>query len=262
MTSARAVAKQATRKIIGDSRWDQLTVRRHAHSLTWLGRHYGSDKAGPFHRYTTHYQRFFEPLRHERLVLLELGVGGYARTGVGGASLRMWKQFFPRAVIAGLDLEDKSFVEEPRIRTFQGDQSDPELLRRIVDELGAPTIVIDDGSHLSPHVRASFDVLFPLLQPNGYYVIEDTQASYWPEWQGAEEIDAPDTTMALVKRLVDGLNYEEFVDESYEPTYTDLHVTEVHCYHNLVIIRKGRNREGTQKRLILKERYRAAGSRR
>ncbi len=54
--------------------------------------------------------------------------------------------------------------------------------------------------------------------------------------------------MALVNDLIDGLNYEEYVDESYEPTYTDLHVVAVHAYHNLVFIERGENREGTNRR--------------
>jgi hypothetical protein len=61
--------------------------------------------------------------------------------------------------------------------------------------------------------------------------------------------------MALVKRLVDGLNYEEYVDEDYQPTHFDQHVVAVHCYHNLVIIEKGVNEEGTNKREALPERY-------
>ena len=71
----------------------------------------------------------------------------------------------------------------------------------------------------------------------------------------SEDRDAPDTTMGLVKRLVDGLNHEEFVDEDYQPTYADRHVGGVHCYHNLVILEKGENAEGTNKREVLQERY-------
>lgn len=255
MAKPRTVAKKAAQSVLGDTRWERFLVRRYSHSLTWLARYFGSDKAGPLHRYTRHYQRFFEPMRNERMVVLEIGIGGYSRSGEGGASLRMWKYFFPHSQIVGLDLQDKRFVEEQRIRVFQGDQSDPALLTSIVEEVGRPHIIIDDGSHRPPHVLASFEVLFPLLQDNGWYVIEDTQSSYWPEWQGAADRHAQGTTMALVKDLVDGLNYEEFVDEPYEPTYTDLHVTEVHCYHNLVFIKKGLNKEGTYKKRILKQRY-------
>ena len=45
------------------------------------------------------------------------------------------------------------------------------------------------------------------------------------------------------------------VDEPYEPTYTDTHVTGVFFYHNLVFIQKGENKEGSKRRQILKDRY-------
>jgi hypothetical protein len=61
--------------------------------------------------------------------------------------------------------------------------------------------------------------------------------------------------MAMLKRLVDGLNHEEFVDEDYQPTYTDEHVVGAHFFHNLAILEKGVNAEGTHKRSILKKRY-------
>jgi demethylmacrocin O-methyltransferase len=64
--------------------------------------------------------------------------------------------------------------------------------------------------------------------------------------------------MDLVKDLVDGLNHEEFLLEGYEPTYTDQWVRAVHCYHNLVIIEKGDNREGTNRDNVAHELYGAS----
>ena len=223
-------------------------------NLTELAQEFKTDKWGT-HRYTTHYQRHLEHLRGERFSMLEIGIGGYARAKQGGSSLRMWKHFFPKAQIIGLDIEDKSFVEQRRIKTYQGSQTDEAVLERIFAENPDIKVVVDDGSHRPPHIRKSFDVLFPLLPSDGIYAIEDTQTSYWPEWMGSDDLQDPTTTMALVKSLVDGLNYEEFVDESYEPTYSDLNVVAVHAYHNLVIIEKGRNAEGTNRRSILRKRY-------
>ncbi|MET9021343.1 class I SAM-dependent methyltransferase [Actinopolymorpha sp. NPDC004070] len=222
--------------------------------LCKLARHYKTDKWGG-HRYAQHYQRHLQHLKNERFNLLEIGIGGYSRAGQGGASLRMWKQFFPKAEIYGMDIQDKSFVDEDRITTFVGDQSDPDSLRAIAEKIGQLDVIIDDGSHRSPHVRTSFETLFPLLVDGGIYAVEDIQSSYWPEWMGSEDLNAPNTSMALLKGLADGLNYEEFVTEGYEPTYTDLNVVAVHFYHNLVIIEKGKNAEGTNKRRILKKRY-------
>lgn len=232
----------------------QLRRRRlRAMSLTELAQEFGTDKFGS-HRYTPHYERHLEHLREREFTMLEIGIGGYDRQW-GGASLRMWKHFFPKAQILGLDINDKSFVDAPRIKTIQGSQTDEALLRRIVEEHGPVEVVVDDGSHRPEHIRETFRVLFPLLAPQGIYAIEDTQTSYWPEWGGSEDRQDPATTMALVKDLLDGLHYEEFVDDDYVATYSDLHVVAVHVFHNLVIIEKGDNTEGTNKRRVLKARY-------
>jgi hypothetical protein len=229
-------------------------------SLTELAQEFGSDKWG-LHRYTPHYERHFAHLRNQEMLVLELGIGGYARERQGGASLQMWKWFFPRAQVVGVDIEDKSFVDEERITSYVGSQTDRGLMRRIVKRYGEPTIVIDDGSHRPPDVRKSFRLLFPMLADGGIYVVEDIQTSYWPQWKGSLDLDDPTTSMAMVKSLLDGLNHEEFLDEAYEPSYTDLHVTAVHCYHNLVVIEKGSNLEGSNKRDTNKRWYaRQAGA--
>jgi cephalosporin hydroxylase len=222
--------------------------------LPRLATHFGTDKWGA-HRYAQHYQTHLQHLRTKPVAILEIGIGGYSRAGQGGASLRMWKHFFPAGRIVGLDLRDKSFVEEDRIRSYRGDQTDADLLRRIVAESGPFDVIIDDGSHQPAHIIASFGVLFPLLKDDGIYVVEDTQTSYWPEWGGSEDIKDESTSMAFLCRMADGLNYEEFVDESYQPSYTDTHVTGLHFYHNLVFVQKGINVEGTRKKAILKKRY-------
>lgn len=220
--------------------------------LTELAVEFGTDKWG-VHRYTPHYQRHLEHLRGEEFTLLELGVGGYDRS-IGGASLKMWKWFFPKAHVIGLDIEDKTALSAGRITVVQGDQTDEALLTSLMAE-HQPSVVIDDGSHVPEHVRASFGVLFPLLPDDGVYAIEDTQTSYWPEWGGQADPRARGTSMDLVKDLVDGLNFEEYVDP-HEPSYTDRWVRSVHCYHNLVVVEKGDNVEGTNKFDVLEERYR------
>lgn len=156
----------------------------------------------------------------------------------------MSKQFFPRAAIFGLDINDKSRLEEPRIRIVPGDQSDPASLRDIAEQIGRLDVIIDDGNHLSPHVLTTFETLFPLLEPHGISIVEDLQTSYGPEWQGSQDRNGPDTSMWLLKRLVDGLNDEEFVDDDREPAYTDQHAVAAHLCHNEAILEKGFKRGG------------------
>lgn len=109
--------------------------------------------------------------------------------------------------------------------------------------------MIDDGSHHPEDVRETFRIVFPLLADGGVYV-EDIQTSYWPKWGGQVDRQDPTTTMALVKGLVDGLNWVEFLDEGFTPSYTDQNVKAVHCYHNLVFIEKGLNHEPTNREEI------------
>lgn len=252
MSMLKGAAVKTVKPLVSDRVWQRL--RRaggdtgpawHRMDLTEIGRHFRTDKAGPGHHYTQHYERHFGHLRDEAFTLLEIGIGGYAREGEGGKSLRMWKHFFPRAQIVGLDIQDKSFVEEPRITAYQGSQVDEEVLRRIVAERGPLKVVVDDGSHRPEHIRETFRLLFPLIEPDGLYAIEDTQTSYWGRWGGDPDRHATHTTMALVKDLLDGLNHEEYPQADYEPTYSDRHVIAVHAYHNLVIIEKGLNNEGS-----------------
>ncbi|MBF0817513.1 class I SAM-dependent methyltransferase [Microbacterium paludicola] len=216
-------------------------------SLTDLAIRFGTDKWGGDgnfqHWYTPHYERHLGHLRDEEFMLLEIGIGGYASPGQGGASLRMWKEFFPRAQIVGLDIQDKEFVREPRIHPHRGSQDDPSVIEQIVAEHGRPTVVVDDGSHNPQHIRATFGFLFPLLADGGIYAIEDTQTSYWPAFGGSPDLQDRTKTMGLVKDLLDGLNWEEWRPDGAAPTYTDAHVVAIHAYHNLVIIEKGENRE-------------------
>ena len=250
MSMLKSAATRTIKPLVSDRVWQRLRRlggapppdRFAGLSLTEIGRHTRTDKAST-HSYTQHYERHLQHLRHEEFTLLEIGIGGYAREGQGGRSLRMWKHYFPKARIVGLDIEDKSFVDRPRIVTYQGSQVDEEVLRRIVAEQGTPQVVIDDGSHRPEHIRETFRILFPLLADDGIYAIEDTQTSYWTRFGGNPDRHAPDTTMALVKDLLDGLNHAEYPDPDYAPTYADRHVVAVHAYHNLVIIEKGVNDE-------------------
>lgn len=237
------------KKILGEKRYRAARKVLYSHDLPELALLYGSDKHGS-HFYAQHYQRHFEPLRNRKLNLLEIGIGGYEDPEAGGESLRMWKRFFPKANIYGIDIYDKRAHDEARIKTYQGSQVDEAFLRKVKQEIGDLDLIIDDGSHLNEHVIDTFHILFPLLSPHGIYVVEDVQTSYWAEvggieWGGSPDLSAPHTMMNFFKSLVDGLNYEEFPTEGYEPSYYDRHIVSMHFYHNMVFIYKGVNNEGS-----------------
>ncbi|MGK7940516.1 MAG: hypothetical protein AB4062_10290 [Crocosphaera sp.] len=216
-----------------------------SNNLMSLATHYNTDK-WKSHAYAQHYQKHFEPLRFEKLNILEIGIGGYDDPNSGGASLKMWRDFFPNSMIYGIDIYDKSGLEEERIKVFQGNQNDPVFLKDCVHKVGGFNIVIDDGCHINSHVITSFKTLFPSLRDEGIYVVEDTQTSYWKKYGGnSEDLNSLITTMGFLKSLIDCLNYEEFDRPGYVPSEFDKNLIEIHFYHNLVFLYKGENNEGS-----------------
>ncbi|AKK30875.1 class I SAM-dependent methyltransferase [Mycobacterium sp. EPa45] len=211
--------------------------------ITDLAVRFGSDKWGG-RWYTPHYQKYFEPYRDQAVKVLEIGVGGYDSPDAGGESLRMWKHYFRRGLIYGMDIFAKNGIVESRLDVVQGDQGDEQFLDAMATDIGPFDIVIDDGSHMSHHIIASFNALFPHVRPGGLYVIEDLASSYWPEWGGDPDPSAQYRSMTMIKDLLDGLHQSEQMRAADdERSSTELTVTGVHVHHNLAVIEKGLNTE-------------------
>jgi hypothetical protein len=136
---------------------------------------YDTDKAEHPH-YLRNYELYFQDLVDKEIRLLELGVRK-------GGSLLLWRDYFQKGLIVGLDLEPIQLSEDtPRIRVYRGAQQDTSLLDRIAKE-NAPDgfdVVIDDCSHIGELTRISFWHLFDNhLKSGGIYVIEDWSTGYW-----------------------------------------------------------------------------------
>lgn len=213
--------------------FSRSTVNRVKHRLgrtvAWnldaLGILWGTDKARGHHGYTTYYARHLRRRRRSIKCVLEIGIGSDRDPDDGGLSLRMWRNYFPRATIYGVDLFEKRLTGERRIVALQADQSDAESLRRVVSGCPPFDLIVDDGSHVGQHVITSFEVLFPRLAPGGLYAIEDLHTAYEAGWGGGPP-GTPDTAVSLTKDLVDDL--------SLGPRP----VAAVHAYPKLVLIEK------------------------
>ncbi len=212
------------------------------HELGALAVTHGSDKWGP-HSYTRHYEAQFQRFRDRDIALFEIGVGGYDDPALGGGSLRMWADYFPKAAIHALDLHEKH-LQIDRVQIHQGSQTDAGLLRAISAEAGGFDIVIDDGSHLNADVIQSFEALFPLLKTGGLYVVEDVQTSYWPRLGGSSaHPDRTRTIMGYFKGLIHGINHAEISPAHYRHKPYDTEILSIAFYHNLIFVQKDDNSE-------------------
>jgi hypothetical protein len=146
--------------------------------LAAIARRYDTDKAEHFH-YLRNYEENFSERVDKEITLLELGVKS-------GGSLLLWRDYFPKGRIIGLDI-NPIHINDPtgRITTYEGKQQDTRFLDHIAQEV-APEgfdIIIDDCSHIGVLSRTSFWHLFDNhLKSGGLYIVEDWGTGYWDNW--------------------------------------------------------------------------------
>ncbi len=141
--------------------------------------------------------------RNKPLRLLEIGVQN-------GGSLQIWNKYLPQgSQVVGIDIDEKcrGLHFEEGIQVLIGNATDKSFL----DEHLVDTdfdIIIDDGSHQCGDVIASFNLLFPHLEPSGKYFIEDLHCSYLRVFSGGYR--KAGSSIEWLKSLIDSLNCDYF----------------------------------------------------
>lgn len=143
-------------------------------------------------------------------------------------------------MIFGIDINpDCAAYCDPPNQVRIGSQADPSFLKGVVAEMGGLDVVLDDGSHVAEHQRASFQTLFPLLSDGGLYVIEDLHTSYWPiEYNGGYRRSG--TAIELLKDVVDDMHH--WYHGRKPRTAAGGDVAAVHFYDSVTVIEKRRGR--------------------
>jgi hypothetical protein len=163
-------------------------------SLCRLFDFYGSDKGSNAfhgvhvyshapHSYGHIYEMLFAGFRRKKINLLECGIGStnpntpsnMGPSGCPGASLRAWRDFFPRAAIYGIDIDPDCLFEDDRIHTCQADQLDPGSIRAMWNQFKNPVfdVIIDDGLHTAEAALTLFHEAHHYMGNGGLYIIED-----------------------------------------------------------------------------------------
>ena len=148
--------------------------------LCKLAYKYGTDKCPKIkHSFTPFYYNLFKDKQNNVKKILELGVGSagnmkHSKFYRIGASLYMWRDFFPNAQIFGADILPGAIFKENRIETFLCDETKKDHLVRLIQNTGSDIdIFIDDGSHAKNHQVFLARTVLPLLKKDVIYIIED-----------------------------------------------------------------------------------------
>lgn len=153
-------------------------------NLTHLANEAGSDKGTTnydAHNYTALYNLIFREFRDQPISFLEIGLARGGPENVNttrpecdySPSVDMWLKYFPNAQVFGFDITDFSKFKHERFCFVHGDASQPADLERLAATASHFDIIMDDGSHASPHQQLAFKYLYPRLAPGGLYIIED-----------------------------------------------------------------------------------------
>jgi GT2 family glycosyltransferase/SAM-dependent methyltransferase len=194
------------------------------------------------------------------LRLLEIGVQN-------GGSLQIWSKYLPiGSSIVGIDIDEKcgalKFSDSTEI--LIGDATDKSFLDTALGDVSFD-IVIDDGSHKSADIIASFNALLPRLNSGGKYFIEDLHASYWRSHGGG--FRTPDSAIEFLKSLIDPLHLDHVEkDVSFdlpdEATRYAIHqqVARISFYDSVAVIEKYRQlKERPFERVLSGKRFEVSG---
>ena len=179
--------------------------------------------------YESHFARFV----NRPMTFIEIGCGE-------GGSLQLWKRYLgPHAQIVGIDINERATgYEEDQIAVRIGDQKDPLFLAKVLEEFGAPDVVLDDGSHIMADITASFRFLYPRTAPGGVYMVEDLHSAYWEEFGGG--VGREGSFIELSKSLIDELNADHARDKVPVTEFTKSTLS-MHFYDSVVVFERGRH---------------------
>ena len=170
----------------------------------------GTDKFWT-HNYTTTYDLHLSRIKDTAKKVLEIGV-------FNGASLLMWRDFFPNAHIYGADkdISRASMVNGvDRITLLEGNQKDKGFFTKDIIPCGKFDLIVDDCSHIANLQKETLELLWDSIDSGGIYIIEDLH------WRGATDPTAMNKLKGMIHEIMEGLD-----------------ISSMHFYYNICILEK------------------------
>jgi hypothetical protein len=128
--------------------------------------YYQTDK-NTAHSYLETYEDLFKPYKDQDIVFLEVGVRE-------GGSLRLWGDYFSKAIIYGYDIVDSAV---PNIFNERTNYIVKDINKVTSDEIADMKIKIalDDGSHILEDQLQFVKKFYPNILEGGMVIVEDIQ---------------------------------------------------------------------------------------
>ena len=195
-----------------------------------------------WHHYIPIYEKQLKKFKGRDIRFLEIGV-------YKGGSLEMWRKYLgSEADIYGIDI-DKSCLEfsgkHGQVRI--GSQDDKDFLLSVISEMGGLDIVIDDGSHDMKHVHQTLQILFPLMNDGGVYIVEDLHTAFWRRFNGG--FDSKHNFFSTLFLLSKDMHSWYHGRQRVLPSISNK-LAGIHIYDSLVVLDKAKMFPPTHSELI------------
>lgn len=202
-------------------------------TLEEISKNYKSDKGEVYHGYLKIYDKYFSRYRNSLNNFLEIGLWE-------GDSIKMWRDYFETGNIVGADILDLSHIKLPNTQIHVCDQSDRSQLQNLINNtFNKFDIIIDDGGHWQHQQQITLGFMFPYLDKNGIFVIEDLHTANNPAYTRQGDI----ATLEILhnwkntgKLYSDCMTNEEIL--YLENNVSEIHIEKGHVSDILFLIKK------------------------
>jgi hypothetical protein len=210
---------------------------------------YGSDNA--YLGYADYLEPYCNKLKNIKFDLLEIGIGGH-NINLPSVGLQALEEYFKKAKIYGIDLNNKERYDNKRIKTLKGSQFDIKTINKFKKLAKNLKIVFDDGSHIPKHQIFTFLNLFPHMTEGGFYAIADIEYSYSNKYAGIN-INNKKNILNFFKPLIHYVNSDLIFDNYLREKKIFDSIKSIQFHHGIIIIEKGKNKPKQTKYLKLLE---------
>ena len=174
-------------------------------TLYELGINHNTDKS-TFHFFTIVYDLILSKYRNDNFNFLEIGI-------LDGGSVKMWEEYFKNANIHAIDIIDRSYLDNDRIKTYILNQESVDDLNKLPNKF---KIIIDDGGHTMFQQQITLKTLFgEKLEKGGIFILEDLHTSE-PAYYNTYGSNENNNTLNLLEDLKNGKLRKEsnyFIDK-------------------------------------------------
>ena len=149
-------------------------------------------------KYFSVYEKLLSKFKDKEITFVEIGIHN-------GGSLYIWKKFFPKAKIIGIDInEDCRKFEKDGFIIEIGDQTSEEFWKNFFIKHNNVDVIIDDGGHTNTQQISTAVFCIPHLNNGGLLITEDVMCSYMYEFGNPNNF----SFINFSKKIIDDINFK------------------------------------------------------